>query len=1102
MNFHLCIKGRFWPAKLQLFLMMKLAMLLTVVATMQVSAATYAQRVTLKATDISLASAIEQVKAQTGYGFFLKGKQVANERISVNIRNADLPTAMNLLLDGLQLSWVLEDETIIIQRKPRQALPPTAEVAAQQRTVSGRVTDPSGSALQGVTVTVKGTNTQAMTDNGGKFQLLLPADAESLVFTIVGFQRHEVPVTAESAINVVLKPAIADLEEVVVVGYGTVRKGDVTGAISSVSAAEIAEVPVANVSQALQGRAPGVLVTTASNHPGAEPTVRIRGNRSFSAGNTPLYVIDGMPMSGSLADINPNDIASMEILKDASATAIYGSRGANGVVLITTKRGKAGKSTISYDMYAGVTEAMGKIDMMNGEEFAEYKRESRRAVGRYDDDNPQADETLFEAVELESIALGRWTDYQSLLAQNGLTQNHQIGVTGGSEKTQFNISFNYYKDRGIIPQQDFSRYTSRINLDHRIGERIKVGMSSLGSYNLRNGADLNPYVDALRNNPLGVPYDEHGELLFRTLVGESISYNPLLEVQPGNYVNNRKIFRLFNSLYGEVHILDGLSYRLNFGPDLIQQRQGDFQAPTTKARVLGTSAAQGSESFSFNYTLENIINWKTLFDNHQLDVTGLFSVQTQQEEATGISVTGLPVDMMRQYNFGAAEIIESTSSSFVKQSILSYMGRINYNYDNRFLITLTGRLDGSSRFAKNHKWGFFPSAAASWNIANESFFQDVEAIDQLKLRLSYGQIGNTGIEPYRTMGRLSRSSYVFGDTPAFGYYPSTIRNDDLKWETTTSLNVGVDFSLLKGRISGNVEFYQQNTRDLLMLRQLPYTSGFTSILSNVGATRNKGFELLLGGTLVQGKQTGAFEWQADVNLFSNTEEIVELFNGKQDDIGNGWFIGHPITVYYDYEKIGIWQLGEEEEAASFGNMVGQIRVRDRNSDGNVTSADRTIIGDPRPSLSGGMTQRFRYRGVDLSVFLFANLGSTIRSVFHQSHNLLAGRYNNLDVDYWTPDNPTHAYPRPYQDQETPLYGSTLAFFDGSFVKVRSINLGYTLPGKWIAPLRAESIYIYANAQNPFVFSSYVQKEKGIDPEYVAANTPASRMFAVGLNVKF
>lgn len=1102
MNFYLCVNGRFWPLTYQFLLIMKLAMLLTVIATIQVSAVTYAQRVTLKATDISLASAVERVKAQTGYGFFLKGKRIANERISVDIHDADLRTAMDLLLDGLPLSWILEDETIIIQPSRLPAPKPIALAEVQQRELSGRVTDDTGSALQGVTVTVKGTSIQTITDNSGQFRIQGPPSATALVFSIVGFQQLEAAIGSGSAVNAILKATVADLEEVVVVGYGTVRKGDVTGAISSVSAAQIAEVPVTNVSQALQGRAPGVLVTTAGNHPGAEPTVRIRGNRSFSAGNDPLYVVDGMPMGGSLSDINPNDIASMEILKDASATAIYGSRGANGVVLITTKRGKAGKSTISYDMYVGVSEAMGRIDMMNGEQFAEYKRESRRAVGRYDDSNPRADETLFEAVELESIALGRWTDYQSLLAQNGLTQNHQIGVNGGSEKTQFNISFNYFNDKGIIPQQDFSRYTSRINLDHSIGDRVKVGMSSLGSYNIRNGADLNPYIDALRNNPLGVPYDENGELLFRTLVGESISYNPLLEVQDGNYVNNRKIFRLFNSLYGEVHIAEGLSYRLNFGPDLIQRRQGNFQAPTTKARVLGTSAAQGNESFSFNYTLENLLNWKQTFDRHQLDVTGLFSVQNQQEEATGISVTGLPVDMMRQYNFGAAEIIESTSSSFVKQSILSYMGRINYNYDDRFLVTLTGRVDGSSRFSKNHKWGFFPSAAVSWNMANESFLQEVDAIDQLKLRVSYGQIGNTGIEPYRTTGRLSRSSYVFGDVSAFGYYPSTIRNDDLKWETTTSLNLGIDFSLLNGRISGNMEYYQQKTHDLLMLRQLPYTSGFTSILSNVGATRNNGFELALRGTLVNASQAGAFEWSADVNLFANREEIVELFNGKQDDIGSGWFIGHPISVYYDYEKIGIWQLGEEAEAASYGNMVGQIRVRDRNSDGSITSADRTIIGDPRPSLSGGMTQRFQYRGVDLSVFLFANFGSTIRSVFHQSYNLLAGRYNNLVVDYWTPDNPTNAYPRPYQDQETPLYGSTLTYFDGSFVKIRSVNLGYTLPAAWIAPLRTESIYVYVNAQNPFIFSPYVQKEKGIDPEYVAANTPASRMFSVGLNVKF
>lgn len=987
-----------------------------------------------------------------------------------------------------------------------------------QKEVQGKVVDNNQVPLQGATVNVKGTNITTSTNDSGMFVISAPVDTFTLEVSYVGFLSREFPVnislSGEIVIDLEPNQEDATLDEVVVVGYGTQRKRDVTGAVSSVNAQAIQEVPVTQPSQALQGRAAGVLVTNTSNKPGGGATVRIRGNRSFSAGNDPLYVIDGIPITGGLQDIPPQDIASMEVLKDASATAIYGSRGANGVVIISTHRGRSGKTEVSYDTWFGFSNAYKQIEMMDGQQFAEFKRESRRATGNYDDTDPNADENtpgLFSPVELASIAAGRSTDYQNLMLETGNSMNHSLSVRGGSDRTRFNLSFNYMNDRGIISIQDFNRYAMRINLDHDISDRIRVGASVLGNYSIRNGQDLNPYDDALFENPLGIPYDENGELIFLP-TPDGLRSNPLSELVPGALLNRNKRLRLFSSIYGEVELAEGLSYRLNFGPDLVQNRVGNFQGKYTNARLGGSTAAQGNEDLVFNYTLENIVKYNKVFnDVHALEVTGLFGIQHRQFEATDISVRGIPVEEMQYYNFGAAEEILGTGSDFERWDILSYMGRINYVYDDRYLATLTARIDGSSRFGRNHRYGFFPSIALGWNISNESFMENNGVFDLLKLRATYGETGNTGIDPYGTQGLLERTTYAFDETGAFGFRPNQLRNDNLKWETTRQFNFGLDFAVLGGRISGAIEYYRQETRDLLMERQLPFTSGFGSVMENVGATQNTGFEFSISTENIKPEEEGGFSWTTDLNFATNTEKILELYDGKEDDVGNRWFIGEPIQVYYDFEKIGIWQSHEAEQAASYGRIPGEIKVKDQNGDGVINDLDRVILGNNRPSLTGGFTNRFSYRGFDLSVFLYFNHGNIIYSTFHEVHNTLFGRYNNLNVDYWTPDNPTNAYPRPNQNQERPVYSTSMAYFDGSFIKIRNVNLGYNFPKSWAAKIKAESLRVYVSAQQPLIISSYVNKHQGVDPEGIDFNadsenlpvsTPPSRTWLFGLNVKF
>ncbi|MGA0556052.1 SusC/RagA family TonB-linked outer membrane protein [Larkinella sp. VNQ87] len=984
-----------------------------------------------------------------------------------------------------------------------------------KRVITGKVTD-SGSSepLPGVNIVVEGTTQGTVTNAEGQYSIDVSKPDAVLIFSYVGYKLEKIPVSSNTVIDVKLTADDRKLDEIIVVGYGSQKKSDITGAISSITTKALKEVPVTNAPQMLQGRVAGAYVLTNSNKPGGGVSVQIRGRRSFNAGNDPLYVVDGIPISGGFNDINPGDIESMEILKDASATAIYGSRGANGVIIITTRRGKVGKPTVSYDTYLGTSRILRYADVMNGAQFAEYKRESRRAVintatGRplYDDADPQADAKLFEAVELESIAQGRSTDWQRLMVKNGSLQNHELGISGGSDNTRYNVAVGYFKDIGIIPGQDFTRYTTRINLDQTLSKRFKAGTSTLGSYSERNGEDVNPYgqgadFGALSENPLGRAYDDNGELIFLP-TSDGLRSNPLSELVPGAVINKSKRFRLLSNLYGEAELIDGLRFRMNFAPDLTYNKKGDFRGRYTNVRRLGDPAASSREDFTLAYTWENILTYKKQFGaKHSLDFTGLYSLQTRRFEQSFVNVSGLPVESFEYFNVGAASVINGVSSGYEKWSILSYMARINYAFDNRFLLTLTGRADGSSKFAEGKKWGYFPSAALAWNVTNERFMTGNPVFTSLKFRVSYGATGNEGIPPYQTNGLLVRSQYDFDGSPAFGYRPSSIRNSDLRWETTATFNAGIDFGILNNRITGALEVYQSKTTDLLLPKLLPITSGFASVLSNVGSKRNRGVEFSVSTLNVASKQAGGFEWSTDLNLFTNREEILELSQGKVDDIGNLRFIGQPAVVYYDFVKTGIWQLGEESQARQLGSFVGGIKVQDVNGNGVIDPADRQILGSDVPRLVGGMTHRFEYKGFDLSVLTFARFGSLIQSPFHGSSRYLSGRVNMYNVDYWTPTNPTNAYPRPNVNQEQPTFGSTLSYFDGSFTKIRNINLGYNVPAGLAQKLRMQSLRLYVSVQNPFVFSTYTAKHNGIDPEFPTNNTPPVRTFLAGLNVKF
>nr|WKN36409.1 TonB-dependent receptor [Tunicatimonas sp. TK19036] len=979
-----------------------------------------------------------------------------------------------------------------------------------QNSISGTVTDEEdGGPLPGVNVLVKGTTTGTITDVSGEYSLTVPSDASVLVFSSVGYVNQEVDINGRSTIDLAMSTDIQSLTEVVVVGYGTQEKRDVTAAIGSVSAQEIKELPVSSSVETLQGRVAGVDIRSNGGRPGQGVSINIRGRRSITAENDPLFVVDGIPIQGTINDINPQDIESMEVLKDAASTAIYGSRGANGVILITTKRGSSGKTTVTYDGYYGPTQAINTVDMMNGAEFADLKRESRRTnpdtgLLSWDGDILPDDQVFLDPVELTSLAQNpvRSTDYQDLILQNGYRTNHQLSVLGGSDKTQFLVSGSFFDEKGIISTQSFTRYTVRVNLDHQINDRIRVGTSTLFSRTIENRG-FNPLGEALSNNPLGVPYDENGELIFLP-TNDGIRTNPLNELVPGASVDEYKFNRIFASVYANLELAKGLSYRVNFGPDIQTRRIGAFRASLTNIRRGAEPIAYRSNREEFSYTLENILNYSKDFgNNHSLGVTLLQSIQQWQREEDFMDVRGLPYETQQFYNIGTATNILGVGSSLQEWQLASYMGRINYELAGKYLIQANLRADGSSRLAAGNKWAYFPGVSAGWRIIDESFMQNQTFVQELKLRASYGVVGNTAIDPYQTAGRLGRTAYAYGDDPGYGYRLAEIPNEDLSWEKTATVDVGIDYGFVNGRISGSVDFYQANTSDLILERQLPYTSGYNYILQNIGSTRNTGVELSLN--TVNFDNPNGFRWTTSINVSRNKEEIVELYSGGQDDVGSRWFIGEPLVVFYDFEKAGIWQLDEVDEAAEYNQVPGDIKLVDRNNDGQYDGEDRIIIGDDIPDFTGGITNRFEYGPLDLSVFIYARVGQMLNSAFHDGNNSLQGRYNNLDVDYWTPDNPTNAYPRPNNNQESIPYGSTLRYFDGSYAKVRNISLGYTLPSDIAERVGLSRARIYGSIQNAFIFTNYNAYDPEIydddDPE-VDGEVPIPRVFSLGINLSF
>jgi len=1018
-------------------------------------------------------------------------------------------------LTGLSILWIL-----LISPPLLAAHTSTAPLFWQSDAIRGTVVDESGAALPGVNVIIKGTSSGTTSDAEGKYVLSLPNNFSegTLLFSFIGFSTQEQPISGRSTIDVTLVADVTALSEIVVVGYGTQEKRDVTSSISQISGEAIARIPTPNATDALKGQIAGVDVLQNGGRPGESPTIVIRGRRSLTASNDPLFVVDGIPMTAgtaTIADFNPADFASVEVLKDAASQAVYGSRASNGVILVTTKRATPGKTSVNFSTSYGVSEAFKLIPMMNGEQFANLKREANRldatgksgrsAWGDVGSTIP-ADATVFnDAVELNSVTNGLSTDWQDLIYQQGSQLNQQFSISGGSDRSSVLVAFSNFKEDGLIEGIDYQRYTGRINADQAIGKRFKIGVSSLYSNSTQNWGSGSVIPEAVNQTPLGLPYDAEGKIIFLP-ISDGIRSNPLSELVPGKRVDERKITRIFSSLFLEADIIKGLKYKFLIGLDHYNYQRGNFEGQYTNTRKNGTPYGSLEKAEQYGYTLENLLTYTKSFGEHNLGVTALQSIAEQQYNTSNLAAANLPYETALWNNLGLGTIT-AYGSNYGRYGLFSLMGRINYSYKGRYLLQASMRWDASSRLAEGNKWYSFPGISAGWRIKDEGFMSGVGFVSELKLRASYGKVGNTAVAPYQTQGTLAPSLYDWNNVDAKGFRLDQIPNPDLSWEASESFDAGLDFGFFNGRLNGYVDVYHTSTGiSLILNRALPPTSGYNAIVQNIGGTETTGFEVTLSGTIMD--SPGGFKWTAEFNLGSLKEKIVDLAlkgpNGEKiDDIGNGWFIGQPVRVFFDYEKAGIWQVAEKDQAtALMGAFPGEIKLNDLDGDGKITPADRKVLGNDVPKAYGGLSTKLEFKGFDFSVFAYYRLGFMINSDFSNGQATMQARYNNLDVDYWTINNPTNNYPRPNKNQENITYGSTLRYMDGGYIKLRNITLGYTLPGTILSKLKMTKLRFYVTAQNPLVWSDY----KLFDPERAgnvgSGDMPSSKLFLGGINISF
>ncbi|MCR5697650.1 MAG: TonB-dependent receptor [Marinilabiliaceae bacterium] len=1002
---------------------------------------------------------------------------------------------------------------------PSEAMAQTAQQTQQERTigVSGVVVDEQGQPMPGVAVYVKGTTTGVATDFEGKFSLNAAANAE-LQISFIGYETQTIAVNGMSNLGSInMQSGFTELDELVVVGYGTQKKSDVTGALVRVDAETLNQRPVSNAFEALQGKAAGVDITS-NERPGSVGQIRIRGNRSLNASNEPLYVVDGVPLSaGGIESINPRDIESVDILKDASSTAIYGSRGANGVVLITTKHGHEGQMKVNYagtwtiEKIKDLAPAFSASDYITWRRWAKYNS-SPELYTPGDQPTKEQDQEFFEG-DADALANvmkgwegGQWdgskvtnTDWTDFVTQTGLTQEHTLSASGGTDKIQAFASFGYLKNEGTQKGQEYERFNGALSLDLQAKDWFRMGGTAnfskstqkygwaRGTYSFSGSGPVDIYSAAKDIPNYTVPYDKDGNVI-STPGGSSVNRYSIIDEWKKS-IDDRQTFRTLASIYAQIDFggfasfLDGLSYKVSFGPDFRSYRQGKYTDSTSAGLGGGANKAERTDEQYFSWTLDNMLMYnKKIADIHSVGVTLLQSASKYNKENAKQSAQNIYMPSFKWNNMQSIDIADNEtykpgmSTGISQNAMSSYMARLNYSLMDRYLLTVSGRWDGASVLAEGNKWDFFPSAALGWRMEQEEFMSALDMVDQLKLRVGYGVTGNSSVNAYGTLGTVSSAWMPFsnGNEKILVYNePYYTKSEDqismpnsaLGWERTSQFNIGVDFSVLKGRVSGTIDYYHSNTTDLLMKMNIPTLSGYPNTMANIGETKNNGIDITINATPVK---IGDFEWNTSLNAAWQKDEIVELANGKEDDIANSWFIGESIGVFYGIDNAGLWQAEDADEMAKFNEnghnfTIGSVRPVDQNGDYKIDAEnDRVILGNKNPRWTLGWTNTFSWKGLELTIDMWGRFKYMINTGGEGQY----GMYQQREIDYWRPDNTGAEYQKPvYSTAGGDPYSSLLGFKDASFIKLRNLSLGYRFDKLITDKLKIEGLKVFVQGKN-------------------------------------
>jgi TonB-linked SusC/RagA family outer membrane protein len=982
-------------------------------------------------------------------------------------------------------------------------------------TLKGRVVDQQGGPLIGAKVAVTASPATATATNvTGDFILRVPANTTKITISYIGYVTLDLAVPAGKSElgQIALATDQNNLSEVVVVGYGTVKKADVTGTAVTVDAKALQEVPASNAFDQLKGRVAGVDITDGGNG----PVISIRGNRTIytvSNNNTPspdgpLIVLDGQPYYNSIENIDPNDIKNIEVLKGASATAIYGSRGSGGVLLITTNRGRVGQTVTAYDSYYGYSRLEGGIRMLNGQQFAQLQTDAAQGTV-IQSNNPTATpgpaQYGLSSAEQAALAAGVSTNWAGLITQPAAIWDNSLRVSGGSESTQFTVGASYRTQTAVEPNQGQQRISLNATIDHKINKVIKFGVSTETTLRLINTGAGDQLTNARHIVPLANPYNPDGSYNLTPEAGliDATTLNPLFVLNsPAIFYNKTRGLVNNDILYAELTPIAHLKYRYSVNYNNAQSLQGVYNGIDGVAITsIAKTSATTTNNLSYRVAQEHLLTYDNTFGKHSVNFVAAFTNELATTQNSSVSGTGIPSDANVNSNLNLAQVITGTPGSYSQQGLVSYLARINYAYDNRYDLTATIRSDANSALAAGHQTTYYPSVGLGWVISNEKFMKKYDFVDNLKLRGGYGITSTTNtINPYSTLGALSTANYQYGGTAngdAQGVRVTSLVNTALTWQRTSEYNLALDFTVLKGRLNGSVEVYSQKTTGIILNNQLPITNGASSQQSNLGSSADKGLEITLSSINIQNK--GGFSWSTDYNMAFSREHIVALPNGSTALIGSGEFVGSPLNVIYDVKKLGIWQESERAQAAAYGQYPGQIKVQDVNGDGKINAADDQIIGTFQPQYTLGMTNRFSYKNFDLSIVIQGRMGFTTVVPYVSSSNsnvngwqfLNLGRGNQPYLNYWTPTNPTNAFPEPNSQAQSPYY-STLQYYDGSFIRAKSINVGFNVPSNLAKKAGMSSLRIYANVTNPFVIYAPIMHQgfSVTDPESVYGVLPA------------